>query len=223
MAELITQIAIFIQDLVAAIGYPGVTLVMFAENLIPPIPSEPLLPFTGILISQGRAVFPLVLAFAVLGAMIGTLVLYWIGARFGEPVVRSLIRRYGRILTVEEEELDRALVLFARYGGPMVFVGRLIPVLRAVTSLTAGISHMPIPQFLVYSVASSVISSSIWILLGYFLGENWTAAMGIIDTLEPILWAALAVGLVLLVMAYVRRLQNRRASPGRTGLSVEND
>jgi membrane protein DedA with SNARE-associated domain len=211
MAEFINQIAIFIQDLVAAIGYPGITLVMFAENLIPPIPSEPLLPFTGILISQGRASFPLVLAFAVLGAMLGTMVLYWIGARFGEPAVRALIRRYGRALTVEEAELDRALILFARYGGPMVFVGRLIPVLRAVTSLTAGISRMPVPQFLLYSVASSALSSSIWILLGYFLGENWETALGIISALEPALWIALVVGAALLIYGYTRRLRNRRA------------
>lgn len=215
MSEFVNQLAELIEALVEAIGYPGITLVMFAENLIPPIPSEPLLPFTGILIADGKLSFPIVLAFAVLGAMLGTVVLYWIGARFGEPAVRALIRRYGRILTVEETELDRALVLFAKYGGPMVFVGRLIPVLRAVTSLTAGISHMPMPQFLLYSAASSAISCSLWVFGGYFLGENWTEILTVIDRFEPLFMVMIVGAVAYLAYAYTRRLNNRRRLAGR--------
>lgn len=213
MAELVNQIALFIESLVEAIGYPGITLVMLAENLIPPIPTEPLLPFAGMLIAHERLSFPLVLASAVLGAMIGTLVLYWIGRRFGEPTVRAFIRRYGKWLTVEEAELDRALALFNKYGGPMVFVGRLIPVLRAVTSLTAGISHMPLPQFILYSAASSALSSSAWILSGYILGENWPLILDVIDRFEPVFMVLVVAVVAFLAFTYARRLHQRRITP----------
>jgi membrane protein DedA with SNARE-associated domain len=193
MADLVNQIALFIEGLILTVGYPGIFAVMLVENIFPPIPTDPLLPFAGILAAQGQLTIWGVWASAVIGALVGSTGLYMLGRRAGEPFVRSLVRRYGRWFQVDEGQLDRAFGLANRYGVLFVLVGRSIPVLRSAVSLTAGMSKMPLPTFLLLSGLNSLIITGIWIFIGYWLGEHWREALSFITEFEPIITAVLAV------------------------------
>lgn len=187
MSDLVNQIALFIEDLIAAIGYPGIFGIMFLENVFPPIPTDPLMPFAGILASQGRLNVWGVWFAAIAGAITGSLVLYGVGARLGEPAVRALIRRYGRYVQITEEQLDRALALFSRYGGGFVFLGRGLPVLRSAVSLTAGMSRMGLPKFIFYSGTMSALVTGFWTYAGYTLGENWQTILDGLNRYQSVL------------------------------------
>jgi membrane protein DedA with SNARE-associated domain len=215
MVEVINQIAEWIQQLILTFGYPGVFGVMFVENVFPPVPTDPLLPFAGLMAAQGKFVVWLVWLSAVAGAVAGSLVLYAVGAWMDEPVVRGLLRRWGRYLTISERELDRVLALFNRYGAPAVFIGRSIPVMRSVVSLTAGMSRMPLGKFVVFTSLSSGLVTGFWTMVGYVLGENWTLLLALIEEFEPLLIALLVVGALAVVGIFAWRLaQGRRLVSG---------
>ncbi len=205
MADLVNEIAVWIEALILAVGYPGIFAVMFLENLIPPIPTDPLLPFAGILAAQGSMTVIGVWIAAVTGALVGSSILYFVGKRAGEPFVRSLVQRYGRWLGMEEAALDRAFALANRYGVAFVFIGRSIPFVRPVVSLAAGMSGIPLPLFLILSGLNSLIVTGIWIFAGYFLGENWREVLGLLDRFEPILMPLLVIAGVVLVGWFLAR------------------
>lgn len=222
MADLVNQLVLFFEDLVAAIGYPGIFGIMFLENVFPPVPTDPLMPFAGILAAEGRlSVWGVWLA-AIAGALSGSLVLYMIGARLGEPAVRALIQRYGRYVQITEDQLDRALSLFSRYGGRFVFFGRALPVLRSAVSLTAGMSRMPVPKFLLYSGAMSALVTGFWTYAGYTLGENWDTILdGVRRYQTPLIAAAVVLALAGSVYAYGRYARRRAQQKAATSEFVE--
>ena len=196
VAETINQITILAQALLLAIGYPGVFLIVFVENFLGPLPMPPILPLSGMLAADGKMnLFGVWLA-AVTGALAGALALYAVGMWVDERVIRKLIRRYGRYGRLSEEHLDRALVLFSRYGGVAIVVGRMIPVLRNMVSLTAGMSHLPIPRFLFYTMLISAPTIAIWVYGGYALGENWQVVLTLIGRLEPLVILLIAMSTV---------------------------
>jgi membrane protein DedA with SNARE-associated domain len=202
MAEIIDQIALWLEGLVLTVGYPGIFLVMLAENVFTPIPTEPLMPLAGILAAQGQMSFLIAWLSAIAGATLGSILLYTFGRRGGEPAVRAVIRRWGRITGFTNESLDRALALFNKYGGWMVFLGRFIPLVRPTVSLVSGISNLPLAVFLSATLLSSTIATGFWLGVGYFLGENWQEFLMAINQFQTPL---LVVGgiIVMVVLGYV--------------------
>ncbi len=187
MAELITQIVTFLEQIVLAFGYPGMFAVQVLENVLTPIPTEPILPMAGILVAQGKLNFVGIWAAAVAGSTTGSFILYQIGKRAGEPAVRMLIRRWGTYLGMNEPILNRAIVLFNRYGGWMIFFGRFLPVVRPTLSLVAGMSHLPLRIFIPFTACSTGLAILIWISAGYLLGENWSSILDLLQQFAPIL------------------------------------
>jgi membrane protein DedA with SNARE-associated domain len=213
LAEIINQIVHFIESLIQLIGYPGVFAALFAENIFPPIPTEGLLPISGMVAAQGKMTYVGVIAAAVSGALLGSLLLYGIGAWADERVVRGLVRRYGRLMGVSERELDITLAKFRQYGAPIIVVGRWLPVMRTVLSLAAGMSRMRLPTFLLLTTLSATLSSGLWVLVGYLLGENWRLFLSLIDEFEPYILVVGAIVLCLVGLIVVRRIYGlRRAS-----------
>lgn len=188
MADFFTQLTAWFESLILVVGYPGIAFGMFAENLFPPVPTDPLLPFAGILAAQGHLTLFGVWLAAVTGATVGALALYAIGRWAGEPVIRRMVRRWGRWVGLDEGELERALAFFARYGAAAVFVGRMTPVLRSAVSLVAGMSRMSAWVFLPATAISSGLATLLWISLGYFLGENWREFITLIGQIPLWIW-----------------------------------
>ena len=192
---------------VESIGYLGVALIVALENVITVIPSELVLPLAGFLASQGRLWLPGVVVAATVGSVAGALVMYAFGYWLGEPRVRVLVRRYGRWVFVSESDLDRALEWFREHGALAVLVGRLVPSVRSLVSIPAGICHMALGRFAAYTAIGSAIWNSALIGLGWLLGENWPVVSVYARWLE---YAVLVVVALAVLWFIWRRLPARQ-------------
>lgn len=187
MAELANALRVLIEQIILTFGYPGIALVMFLENFFPPLPSEMMMVFSGFLVSEGRLSLPGVLLAGVTGMIVGAVAVYYSGRWLDERVIRVLVRRYGRWVTLSETELDRALGLVNRHGAWLVMFGRFVPVLRALIALPAGISRMPLRRFLFFLTLGAWMYNSVQVIIGMILGENWPSILSFIDQYEGLL------------------------------------
>ena len=149
-------------------GYPGILILMAIESSAFPLPSEIVIPPAGVLVAQGRMNAALVILAGTAGSVLGALANYAIAAWLGRP----LLHRYARYVLVSQRSLDRAESFFRRHGEISTFVGRLVPVIRHLISLPAGISRMPLGRFAVYTGAGAGIWCSILTAVGWYLGTR---------------------------------------------------
>lgn len=213
MAEIIDQIARWLEAAMVAVGYPGIFLVMFMENIFTPIPTEPFMPMAGIMAGQGKFNVMIVWGAATLGAVVGSLLLYVVGKWAGEPVVRRIIGRFGRYVGISDRELDRGISLFNRYGGTLVFIGRWIPMVRPTVSVVAGICRLSLPVFLIFTALSSGIVNAFWVGVGYVLGDNWQEILAGLNQYQGILVPVIGVVIAVAAFVIVRRwMRGRRAA-----------
>lgn len=183
-------------DVIEKMGYTGVFLMIVLENVFPPIPSEAILPLAGFLAGEGEMWLPGVILAATLGAVVGALVLYYLGALVGDSRLRFLIRRYGKWFSIKESDLDTANGWFDRHGGSAVMICRVVPIVRSLISLPAGLRRMPLPKFVLYTALGSLAWNCILVLTGWWLGDNWEEVGAYVDYLEiPVILAVIgAVG-----------------------------
>lgn len=213
MSGLLDQIATIIQDIILTLGYPGVALIMFTENVFPPIPSELVMPFAGFVAGQGQLSFVGVWLAGVIGSVAGAVVLYYVGMFFGDAVLRRILRRWGKVLTVSEADYDRALRFFDKYGAWVVFFGRLIPLIRSIISIPAGADHMPLPKFLILTTLGSAIWGFALTYAGLLLGENWHDVTDFIEQYQDVVVVAVVLIVVLVVVWFVWSRLRRRNQP----------
>ena len=210
MRDLIHQLADWAVVIVERLGYFGVFFLVALENLIPPIPSELILPLAGFSVGQGQLTFIGVAAAASIGSVVGALFLYWIGYWFGEDRLRSFVRRFQWLPFVDEADLDKAEVWFQKHGTIAVLTGRLVPVIRSVVSVPAGYSRMPLGPFILYTLIGSTIWNVALISAGWVLGDRWDEVRTY--TQYPEYATVLVLGLAILFFIY-RRWSARRARP----------
>jgi membrane protein DedA with SNARE-associated domain len=163
----------WIINTMTSLGYVGIGLLMFLENLFPPIPSELIMPLAGFTIAQGKLNFFLAVLAGVVGTMLGALPWYYAGKLVGEQRLRRLVNRYGKWLTLSSKDLDKANAWFRRHGAKTVLFCRLVPGVRTLISLPAGINQMSIALFLLYSTIGTTLWVTLLTALGYFLGNNY--------------------------------------------------
>lgn len=174
-------------------GYAGIFLVMLAESIFPPIPSELIIPFAGFAAANGELNFFGVLAAATIGAVVGMLPWYFAGRLFGLDRVRRLADRFGRIMTLNAEEIDTAVSYFHRFGPVIVLFGRLMPIIRTLISIPAGLARMPLPVFLAASTLGALIWNTVLTLAGYLLHEHYELVEVVLDPLSYIVLAAVVL------------------------------
>jgi len=190
-----------------SIGEPGVGLFTLLETVFPPIPSEVILPLAGFLSQQGQLSLWLVILTSTLGAYLGALLLYWLGARLGEE---RAVRWLAKLPLVDAEDFERAGRWFSRHGRSSIFFGRLIPGVRSLISLPAGAQHMSLVVFSVFTVAGSAVWNTLLITLGAALGTQYEVISRYSHYLDYAVYAVVAVLLVLLVRRRARRRQTQR-------------
>jgi membrane protein DedA with SNARE-associated domain len=175
--ELIEKLPTLIGDAVEAnplAGYGAIFAAMFLENLFPPIPSEVIMPLGGFYVQQGKlALIPVVLA-GLLGTVLGALPWYGIGRLVNEDRIEHWLDRHGRWIGISPQELRRSRAWFNRHGTALVFWGRLIPGIRTLISVPAGIEMMPMAPFLLWTTAGSLIWTLLLTLAGLALGEGYS-------------------------------------------------
>lgn len=154
-------------------GYAMVAALMFLENVFPPIPSELVMPLAGYTAHQGDLNIWLVVLSGSLGSLTGALFWYYAGLWLGCYRLKRFARRHGRLLTLTPDEIDKADAWFDTHGGKAVFFGRLIPTVRTLISIPAGISDMTLRRFLIYTAAGTVLWTAMLAFAGWFLGSQF--------------------------------------------------
>ena len=170
---MLEQITLSIIHLIQSTGYLGIFILMTLESALIPIPSEITMPFSGFLVAKGNLSFiPVVLAGAI-GNLVGSLIAYYIGYFLEENIIVKNIRKYGKLILVNEHDLDRANRWFKKYGDSIVFFSRLLPAVRTFISLPAGIFEMNIWKFSSYTLVGSIIWSIFLTYIGFYFQSRW--------------------------------------------------
>lgn len=197
---MIQSIIDWLVNTITVLGYPGVFISVFVESFFAPIPSELILPFSGFVASTGEMNIFLVIIIATLGAYLGSLPFYFIG-KWGEKPLLNFLKKYGKYLFIEQADVDWAFGLFDKYGKGVVFVGRVIPIVRTLISFPAGVARMPFVLFTVYTLMGSLLWNILLSYTGYILGDNWAVVGGWVSKYENVI---LVAG-VILVVGYIGR------------------
>jgi membrane protein DedA with SNARE-associated domain len=208
----LTGLAGLITDVIAALGPIGVGVLVALETVLPPIPSELILPLSGYLASRGRMSLATVVIGATVGSLVGALALYWAGAALGQKRLRRLAERTPLF---EVSDLERAEHWFDRHGGLAVLIGRVMPVVRSLVSVPAGVERMPLWRFILYTTIGSGIYNLVLVGSGWLLGSRWKTVEQYSNYLNYAIYAAIAVAVGLFV---TKRLRRRGAhQPSGTG------
>ena len=203
--------------LMDALGAPGVGLAIALENVFPPLPSEVFLPLAGFAAARGEVSLVAAIIWTTLGSLVGALVLYGIGAALGRARLRAIV---DRMPLVNLRDVDRAEEWFARHGAKAVFLGRMVPLVRSLISVPAGVERMHPALFAALTAAGSLIWNTAFVLAGYTLGENWH----VVESYAGIASKVVLVAVVLAVVVFfAKRLSRRGQQRGRQETSVPSD
>jgi len=199
----------WITQVVSDTGYLGIIALMLAENVFPPIPSELIMPLAGFVAAQGQLNPILVVAAGVLGSLLGALPWYYAGRWLGRERICGLAARHGRWLTLDDEDVGKAIAWFERYGGIAVMLGRLVPAVRTLISVPAGLARMPLLPFLAWSAVGTVAWTAALTAAGYLLKSQYQVVGQYVDGTSKII-----IGLIVLTYVY------RVLAGGRLGQRV---
>jgi membrane protein DedA with SNARE-associated domain len=164
----------WINNLMVSLGYWGIGLLMFLENLFPPIPSELIMPLAGFTVAKGQMNFGLAVAAGTIGTMLGTYAWYYLGRVVNYQRLETWADHYGRWLGISSQDIDRVNNWFNKHGRKAVFFGRMVPGIRTLISLPAGINNMPLATFTIYSAAGTLLWTIALTGAGFLLGENYS-------------------------------------------------
>jgi membrane protein DedA with SNARE-associated domain len=154
-------------------GYWGVAALMLLETVFPPVPSEVIMAVAGVSAARGNMTLEGTIAAGTAGAMLGNWFWYWLAIKFGEPRMHALIDKYSRWLTLDWDEVERGERMFERHGSIIVLVARMIPTLRSLVSVPAGLFRMSLRRFLVFSTIGTLGWSAALAGAGFFLGSQF--------------------------------------------------
>ncbi len=198
LGDILNAITEWALGIIRTLGYPGLGLVMFLENVFPPIPSEAVLPLAGWLTVGANAKFSLlgVTLVGAIGSVAGAFFFYGLGRWFDERRVRYLLQRFGKWFMLSESDLDVALDWFARFGEYVIFFGRMVPIVRSLISVPAGLAKMNIPRFAFYTALGTALWSFLLALAGRLLGESWPIVTDIINQYEHAVYVVVIVAVV---------------------------
>ncbi|MGY5765573.1 DedA family protein [Brachybacterium sp. DNPG3] len=198
------------------LGGPGVALLIFLENLFPPIPSEVILPLAGVTAAGEGHSFLGMLAWSVVGSLTGAWVLYGLGRLLGPVRLRAI---FLRMPLIHVEDYDRTVEWMERHGRKGVLLGRMVPGVRSLVSIPAGLYAMPFWMFTLLTAIGSTIWNTIFVTFGYILGANWVLIEPYTDVFSNVVYAIIAIILIVWFVRLVRRELRRR----REGLPDPDD
>jgi membrane protein DedA with SNARE-associated domain len=199
---------------VRTLGYAGIALLMCLENLFPPIPSELIMPLAGVLAADGDLSLYGVIIAGSIGSLAGQSAWFTLGRRLGERRIRSAAARHGRWLAVSPDDLDRARDWLTRHGALALIIGRLVPTVRTLISLPAGMAGISWGQFLGYSAIGTTAWTAGLAVAGYVLQSRFTRIREVMGPVSAVVLAVLLGWYLWRVVTYDRR--NARSSSGAT-------
>jgi membrane protein DedA with SNARE-associated domain len=190
----------WITDFINSIGLVGVAVLVALENVFPPIPSEVILLLAGYNVELNRFGFIGAVIAATVGSIIGAYFLYGVGRVLSEERLEALLAGVGKYVGLKKKDVSKGFDWFERHEDPVVFFGRLIPVVRSVVSIPAGAAKMPLVKFTLLTGLGSLIWNTVWVSIGWGLGSQWEKAETWGSYLQYIVIALVLIGLVVLVL-----------------------
>ncbi len=200
------QISEWVLGIMAKFGYFGIVFAMFAENVFPPIPSEVIMPAAGFAASKGDLSLFLAILAGTLGAVLGALPLYYLGRVFDEERLVKFTEKYGKYVFIKSNEVKSANEWFDKHGKKAVFFGRMVPGIRSLISIPAGMNNMPMLSFLLLTALGSSIWAAILTIAGFYLGENYEVVQ---STLAPYSKVFLILAVVIIIGWIIKRRRAR--------------
>jgi membrane protein DedA with SNARE-associated domain len=187
-------------------GYFGIVFLMFVENVFPPIPSEVIMPLAGFMAAEGKENLLAVILAGTFGSVLGALPLYYAGYLLGEDRLKAFADKHGRWLTISRDDLERAKKWFDQHGGLAVLICRLVPGIRSLISIPAGIAKMNMATFLSYSAIGAGLWTALLAYAGYILGAKFEKVG---EYLNPASYVVLAAILLMYFIRVARKSRNK--------------
>ena len=189
------------------LAYFVICFAMFLENIIPPIPSEIIMPLGGYFVYQGNLNFYILVIFGLIGTVLGALPWYYLGRFLNEKKLANFVDSKGKFIGISSRDLNKSKLWFDKYGVSLVFWGRLIPGIRTLISVPAGIELMPLKKFLVWTSLGSLIWVVLLTFLGYVLGENYKIIESYIDNFKVFIKPIFIIISALLIFKYLKKIK----------------
>ncbi len=189
------------------LGAPGAGLAIALENVFPPLPSEVILPLAGFAAARGDLSLVAAIVWTTAGSLVGALALYGVGAALGRRRMRSLV---ARVPLIDVEDVDKAESWFKRHGAKAVLIARVVPVVRSLISIPAGVERMPLPTFMLLTTLGSAVWNSVLIGAGYLLGERYHVVEQYLGIVQWVVLAVVVAAVVWFVVGRVRRARSNR-------------
>ena len=193
----------------STVAYLTICLAMFLENIIPPIPSEIIMPLGGFLVYQQKLNFYILVFWGLFGTILGSLPWYYLGKLVNEKRLSNFLDKQGKYLGISSSDLMKSKRWFEKYGVALVFWGRLIPGIRTLISVPAGIELMPLRKFLIWTTFGSFIWVALLTYAGFLFGENYPIIENYIDQikyiLKPILFLILFYFLIKFLIRVIKK------------------
>lgn len=200
----------YIISFIESTTYFGIFILMTLESALIPIPSEVTMPFSGFLASKGTlSIVPIILVGTVAN-LVGSYIAYYIGYFIEEEILANIIKKHGKFILISVHDYDRANKWFTKYGDKIIFISRLLPGIRTVISLPAGVFRMNIKKFTTYTIAGCLIWSTLLTYIGFALGENWNSLEGYYRKFEIIIALILAALAVWYIERHLKILNKLR-------------
>lgn len=199
----------FAVDLISQIGLLGAAFLIGIEVIIPPIPSEAILLLTGFNVALGRFGFLEAILATTAGSLVGASVWYLLGYLFTEERLENIVGKYGKFVGLPLKNLKKTMHWFEKHGASLVFFGRMLPIVRSLVSIPAGLVKMGLAKFYFFSTVGILIWNTLWISLGFNLGENWQAAEDFAQILDWVVYALLAVLVIYVLANLVKQLTKK--------------
>ena len=189
------------------VAYLVICFAMFLENIIPPIPSEIIMPLGGYFVYQGNLNFYILIVFGLTGTVLGSLPWYYLGRLLNEKKLANFVESKGKFIGITSKEFSKSKLWFDKYGVSLVFWGRLIPGIRTLISVPAGIEMMPIKKFLVWTTLGSLIWVVLLSLSGYVFGENYLIIETYVDKFKVFIKPLLFILLIFFIFRYLKNIK----------------
>lgn len=206
---MLSNLATWVQDVIESLGYLGVALLVIAENLFPPIPSEIVLPFAGFVARRGDGSVVVMVLAATVGSVVGALILYAIAAAIGPERIHSFVVRFGKWFGVKESDMVRAEEWFDRRSNAAVLVGRCVPLIRSLVSIPAGFRRMNFARFALLTAIGSAVWNIALIGAGAALGDQWDRVGDYVGIFQWVVIAALVVAVARFSLLKLRARRSR--------------
>ncbi|MDS0526261.1 DedA family protein [Clostridium sp. SHJSY1] len=188
-------------------GYLGTFLMILLENVFPPIPSEVILTFGGFMTTYTNLTVIGIIVSATLGSVVGAAILYKIGHALSIKKLESIINKYGHILRLKISDIEKANSWFDKYGYITIFLCRMVPLIRSLISIPAGMTNMKFSLFMIYTTLGTLIWNSILVYIGSVLGSSWEDVLVFMDAYSNIIYGILGC----LLLAYLFVLLKRKS------------